>query len=332
MRSRPVSAAVLVVTGVLLLLAPQVLPSYYLSVATRIALIGTFAVAFNIVFGMGGMPSLGHAAFFGTGAYIVGLGGTRWDWSFATTMLVALVAGVLLSLVFGLLSQRVEGIYLLLMTLALAQAVWGLAFQFVGLTRGDMGITGVSRDTIPLPVSSATSFHYFSLVCCALLVAALAWFLRTPVGRAIVGVRESPTRMASLGYRVATYKVVAFVVSGTVSAVVGALYGYQQGFVGVETLDWTLSATVLLAAILGGTTTLLGPALGVAVLLTLETALGLYTARWTAVLGIIYMVTILVMPQGLLGTRPRPAAEQAAEDESPSVQVASRPRGERTPT
>jgi branched-chain amino acid transport system permease protein len=287
---------------VILAAAPAFLPSYYLSVATRALIVAMFAVGFNIVFGKGGMPSLGHAAFFGAGGYAVGLGTVAWGWGLPTIVLAVLVVGAGLGLVFGVLAARVEGVYLLLLTLALAQALWGLAFQMVGVTRGDMGISGITHPPLPFPFSPRVSFYYLVLGAALGATAALWILLRSPAGYAIVGIRESASRMASLGYHAGAYKVCTFAASGVVSAVAGALYAYHAGFVGVENLSWILSATVLLAAILGGAATLLGPALGAVVLVALETWLGLHTARWMTVLGVVYLVTVLVLPNGLLGS------------------------------
>ena len=291
----------LVAVVVFLLLAPSLLPTYYLSVATRIVIIGAFAIAFNVVFGLGGMPSLGHAAFFGSGGYVVGLGITRWDWGLGTILLVTLGIGGLLGLVFGLLCQRVSGIYLLLMTLALGQAIWGLAFQNVSLTGGDMGINSVARDVIPFDVTTRESFHTFAVIVCVAVVFLLWWIMISPVGRAIVGLRESESRMATLGYNVGVYKVLAFVVSALSCALLGGLYAFQQGFVGIDNLDWTLSATVLLAAIVGGSRHFLGPAVGAAVIIALEAYIMEYTERYMTAMGIVYMATILLLPNGILG-------------------------------
>jgi branched-chain amino acid transport system permease protein len=317
-RAHPLALVLGLVALVALAAAPSFLATYYVAAATRIVIMGTFAVAFNIVFGLGGMPSLGHAAFFGTGGYVVALGLTRWDWGFGTVMAVVLLGGAALGLVFGVLSQRLSGIYLLLMTLALAQAVWGLAFQMVDVTGGDTGISGVSRDTIPFPVDDRDAFHYFALVVCLVIVALLWGFARSPVGRAIDGMHASATRMSALGYNIGAYKLCAFLVSGVASALTGALFAYQQGFVGVETLDWTTSATVLLAAIIGGARHFLGPALGMGLLIIAETVLSDYTDRWTAVLGLLYIITILVLPEGVLGVnrlfrRKKPDGDPAAE-------------------
>jgi branched-chain amino acid transport system permease protein len=311
---RALWAIVLAGVVVFLYLAPSLVPLYYMSVVTRIVIIGAFAVAFNIVFGMGGMPSLGHAAFFGVGGYAVGLGVTRWDWGIGTIVLVTLAAGALMGLVYGVLCQRVAGVYLLLMTLALGQAVFGLAFQNARLTGGDMGISGMLRSVLPFDLTAREDFHRFAVLVCVAVIGMLWWFMVSPVGRAIVGLRESETRMASLGYNPGLYKLAAFVVSGMACSFIGALYAFQRGFVGIDNLEWTMSATVLLAAIVGGARHFLGPAVGVAVIVALEAYVMEYTDRYTTVLGLFYMVTILFLPDGILGLRRRKSSGAAPTD------------------
>ena len=293
---------VAIVAGVLMLAAlPALVPGFYVTLATRMLILGLFATAFNIVFGFGGMHSLGHAAFFGLGGYAVGLGVTRWEWGFVTILVVAVALGAAVGLVYGVLTQRTNGIYLLLLTLALGQAVWGLAFQQVALTRGDNGIAGVERAVIPLVGAGALSWYHFVVVVALLGMGVLWWFTRSPVGRAIVGSRESRSRMAALGFRVGVYRNVAFVVSGAFTALAGVLYAWHHRFVSPEMLFWEMSALILVVAVIGGANTFLGPALGAAIIVGLEFWVSLYTARWMSVLGLVYIATILLLPQGILG-------------------------------
>ncbi|GAB6984303.1 branched-chain amino acid ABC transporter permease [Nocardioides pyridinolyticus] len=304
----------LVVLFVALFLAPFYVPLYYMSIVTRIVIVGAFAVAFNIVFGLGGMPSLGHAAFFGLGGYVVGLGVTRWDWGLGTILLGLVVVGAGLGLVLGVLCQRVNGIYLLLMTLAVGQAIYGLAFQNARITGGDMGISGVFRDVLPFEIASRQQFHQFAVIVCVAVMALLWWFMLSPMGRAIIGLRESESRMGSLGYNAGIYKAAAFVVSGLACSFLGALYAMQRGFVGIDGLEWTLSATVLLAAIVGGSRFFLGPFIGIAAIIIIEAFFQEYTERYTTILGLFYILTILILPQGILGigrTRKAPTDEPA---------------------
>lgn len=313
------------VLGVALLALLVSLPlwagAFYQTLATRMLILALFATAYNVVFGMGGMHSLGHAAFFGVGGYGVGLGMTRWGWGFATIVVVGLVVAALLGLLFGLLTQRTEGIYLLLLTLALGQAVWALAFQQVAITRGDNGIVGLDRGIVPLVGSGAMGWYHFVLVVVVLVVALLWWFQRSPVGRAIVGTRESRVRMAALGYRVGWYRNVAFAVSGAGSAVAGLLWAWHHRFVSPEMLTWQTSAFVLVVAIVGGAAVFWGPALGAVAITALEFWVGLHTDRWLTVLGLIYVATILFLPTGVLGAGERWLQRRRHDDDDPEQPI-----------
>lgn len=299
-RSRVLTIAAIVVGLLALAVLPQVLPSFYLFVLTRVLILGLFATAFNIVFGFGGMPSLGHAAFFGVGAYVVGIGTVRTDLSFVPILALTLLAGAGLGVVFGVFNLRARGIYLLLLTLALAQAAFGLAFQQVEITGGDNGISGISRDTLPIP-QTLPAFYWLTMVVVAVCLALMWVFMRSPVGMAITGLQESESRLAASGYRVGTYRVCAFVVSGAFSAVAGLLDAYLLGSVSPSVLSFLLSAEVMVFAILGGAAYFFGPFLGAAIILSLELWVSTFTSRWTVVLGIVYVLTALFMSDGVLG-------------------------------
>lgn len=278
---------------------PLVLGPFTEFVATRILVIGLFALAYNITFGYGGMPSLGHAAFFGVGSYVAALGVTRWAWGPLTIWAVTVALGACLGALFGFVTQRSRGMYFLLLTLAMAQAIWGLAFQQVSVTRGDNGIAGVGRETILYGPADETVFYYYCLVVVVLCGAFLWVFTRSGVGQAIVGIRESESRMAALGYRVALYRTAAMTVSGLFSAIAGMLFAFLLGFVGPDNLFWITSAVVLVYAIFGGAGYFLGPALGVGVLIVTDVVVSTYTHRWLTVLGAVYIATVLFLPGGL---------------------------------
>lgn len=284
-----------------LLALPNGVSGYHVTVTTRILIMALFGVAFNLVFGMAGRPAFGHAAFFGTGGYVVGLSFLHWDFGLATILALVVVVCGLLGLVFGLLTRRANGIYLLLLTLALAQAVWGLAFQQVSLTRGDNGIAGIGRDIIPLFPTDSTGFYYFTLIVVTLGIAILRKFARSPVGRIIVGTRESPTRMAAAGYHVGLYRDIAFVVSAVFSGIAGSLLVLATRFAGPELLNWPITANVWIMTILGGAGTFFGPALGAGAIIGLETWVSGFTDRWVSVLGALFIVTIVFLPDGVLG-------------------------------
>lgn len=290
----------LVVAIALLFLLPHILSTFHTFVATRILILAVFAMALNVVFGQGGLPSLGHAAFFGIGGYVVALGLVEWGWSFTSIVLVTVTSGLIMGALVGFLTIRTEGIYLLLLTLAVGQGLWALAFE-LEITRGDNGIAGIDRATIPLDVASPTTFYMLVLVIVLVLVAIMWIFARSPVGRALVGARESKSRVEALGYRVWACRVGAFSLSGTISAIAGLLLVYLQGIASPELLNWTLSAEVLVMAILGGAGSFLGPALGAGVVIALEQVVSSYTERWTLVLGAVFIATMLFLPDGLTG-------------------------------
>jgi branched-chain amino acid transport system permease protein len=294
-----------VVAGVTLLaLVPVLIETFYVFVATRVLIFALLAMALNLVFGFGGMPSLGHAAFFGTGGYVVALGLTRGNWDFPTILLVTVIAGLVIGAVFGLLTIRTQGIYLLLLTLALAQSFWALAFEQVQWTRGDTGIAGISRESLPFG-RTTEEMYWFTLLISAILVMIMWLWTRSPVGRALVGAREGKSRIEALGYRTWSYRVGAFSLSGAISAIAGMLLVYVQGIATPDLLNWPVSAEVLVMTILGGAGTLLGPALGALVVIALQEFVSTYTERWTTVLGVVFILTMLLLPQGLTGLMDR---------------------------
>lgn len=287
----------------LLYAMPYMLSTFQMGVLVRVTIFALFGVGFNIVFGAGGMPSLGHAAFFGLGGYALGIGGGRLGYGVVGVVVLAVGLSGALGFTVGLLTLRTNGIYLLLLTLAVAQAVWGLTFQQVRLTNGDNGIAGLRRDLfVFVGEPSLVTFYWSSLSVVLVLGFAVWWFQRSPVGIAIVAHRESSSRLAALGYRVGQYRVAAFTVSAVISGIAGVLYAASNRYVGPENLDWTTSAMVMLFPILGGAAFFFGPVLGATAIVVFEVWVSGYTQRWLSVLGLTYILTVLFMPKGILGT------------------------------
>lgn len=295
---RPVLIAAATLAVVWLL--PFVLNTFYLSVTTRILVFSLFAVAFNLVFGFGGMPSLGHAAYFGVGGYTLGLLATRTDLPVVAIMLLAVLFGAALGGVIGVLTLRTNGIYLLLLTLAAAQALHGLAFQQVRITGGDNGIAGISRNLLPL-VTDTASFLRFVAV--AVIAALLVLYLvsQSVTGLALHAHRLAPERLKALGYNVNRLRITAFSVSGAFASFAGVLFVFTNRFVGPENLTWSVSAAVMLYAIFGGARSFTGPILGATILTVVETLVSGVTQRWLTVLGLTYILVVMFMPDGVLG-------------------------------
>lgn len=299
---------------VALSLLPLALTSYQLGLLTKMLIFGVFAMSLNLILGYAGLPSLGHAAYFGVGAYTVGLLAVKVVDHFWLDAAAGLLAAALTAALFGLLALRAHGSYLLMITLALSQVLWGIAFGWRWLTGGDDGLPGVPRPAAGLPFSLADGrrFYYLVLVVFALTVAALHVVVRSPFGRALVGIRENERRMEVLGYDTWLYKYVAFVLAGVVAGLAGVLFVYYNGFVSPVYLSIVFSATALIMVILGGAGTLLGPALGSAVIVFLENFISAHTERWLLVLGLIYVALTLFAPEGLLGLLARWTGRRAS--------------------
>lgn len=295
--------------GVAIVAAAAVVPfvasTYVVTIALRMVVLALFALAFNVVFGAADMPSLGHAALFGTGSYAVGLGMARWDWPFPVVVVMGLAAGALLGVVMGVATLRTQGIYLLLLTLAIGQAVWGLAFQQVRLTGGDNGIAGIDRSVLALGAEGLVGFYWAAVAVVAVAAALLYWFRISIVGTTIEAVGMSPSRLRALGFAVGSARVTAFGVSGAFAALAGMLMALGNRFVAPENLAWQLSAEVMLFAILGGASWFAGPVLGVVAVIGTEVVVKDVTDRWPMVLGALYVVTMLFLPDGVLGALKR---------------------------
>jgi branched-chain amino acid transport system permease protein len=205
--------------------------------------------------------------------------------------------------VFGLLALRTRGSYFLMITLALSQVLWGIAFGWRSLTGGDDGLPEVPRPNLSLPwsMSDNTPFYYFVLLFFVVGTMVLVRIVASPFGYVLRGIRESETRMLVLGYNVWRYKLVAFVVAAAFAGLAGCLYVYFNRFVSPDYVHVVRSAEVLLMVILGGAGTLIGPAVGATLIVLLENLISTYTERWVTVLGIIYVLVALLAPNGIAG-------------------------------
>ncbi|HEX8968854.1 MAG TPA: branched-chain amino acid ABC transporter permease [Chloroflexota bacterium] len=295
------SAAAVAILAALGLVAP----SYYVGLMTLALVYAVFAMSLNVLVGYTGLQSLGHAAFFGTGAYATAITFHRFSQSFVLDLLAALAASAFVAAVFGVLALRATGAYFLMATLALAQVLWGLALGLRQITGGDDGLPGTTRPGFgPLDLASGGAYFLFVLVIFVCLAVAMAVFVRSPFGSALQGIRESETRMRMLGYNTWLYKYVAFLIAGTLAGLSGALYVYYTGFVSTTEISVLLSAEALLMVILGGPGTLLGPLLGAAAVVFLRnylSSLPVIGERWLFVLGVVYVLTVLVASRGIVG-------------------------------
>jgi branched-chain amino acid transport system permease protein len=300
MRGRLLVTALVV--GVAAAVAP-LLPAYPLTLLTQAVIVAILAMSLDVLLGYTGLPSLGHAAYFGVAAYAVAILATERQASFWLCLVVGLAVAVFTAAVFGLIAIRASGTYFLMITLALGMVVWGLAFRWVSLTKGDNGISGVPRPEIGLPWSlwGPLPFFYFSLAAAVLAWALMGLLVRSPFGLGLKGIRESESRMRTLGYNVWLHKYLSFVISGAFAGFAGVLWAYYNGFVSPVDVQLVTSVETLLMVALGGPGTLIGPAVGAAVIVFLKNFVSVYTKRWLLILGAVYIGVILFAPRGLAG-------------------------------
>ncbi len=298
-RYRTLAGAVVVLA--LLIVLPAVLRPYYLGLTSKMLIFALFAMSLDLLLGYAGLASLGHATYFGVAAYTVALlvlrGGIDAGLAFPAALGAATVTGAL----FGPLALRARGSYFLMITFALAQVVWSVAFGWRSLTNGDDGMPGVPRPSFGWSLDSTTAFYYFSVAVVGVAAVLLVAIVKSPFGRALRGIRESESRMQALGYDVWRYQYVAFVLAAAFAGIAGALYAYYNRFVGPEYLYVVQSAEALIMVILGGAGTLIGPAIGAALIVFLEDFVSSITEHWVLVLGIIYVLVTLLAPRGLIG-------------------------------
>ena len=273
---------------------------YYVNVASQILFYAVFALGLNVLVGYAGLTSLGHAGLFGVAsyatAYMLQLG-----YGHTESILVALVVGVASMAIYAVLSLRSTGIGFIMITLALGEILWGLAYRWISLTGGDNGINVPKR---PAPfgfsMTSPTTFYYVTFTVFILSVIAMAIFVNSPFGAALRGTRDQPRRMNALGYHVWLIRFYACLFSGLLTAVSGILFVYYTQFISPQTLALTSSAEVLLMVIAGGPGTLLGPIVGAGLVVIVKTVVSGFIERWNFLLGAIFVAIVILMPDGLV--------------------------------
>jgi branched-chain amino acid transport system permease protein len=291
----------LTVLAALLLTVPYWVPGvYYVNVASQILFFAIFALGLNVLVGYAGLVSLGHAGLFGVAAYATGYM-LHIGYGHTLSIIVALMVGIASMALFAILSLRSTGIGFIMITLALGQILWGLAYRWISVTGGDNGITLHGR---PAPfgfdLNAANSFYYMTLVIFVIAMASVAIFVRSPLGAALMGTRDQPRRMNALGYHVWAIRFWACLFSGLLTAVSGILFVYYNQFISPQTLALTSSAEVLLMVISGGAGTLFGPIVGAALVVVVKNVVSGYIERWNMLLGAIFVAIVILMPEGLV--------------------------------
>lgn len=291
-------------SGIILSILPPFLPTYIQSLMTKILIFAIFSMSLDLLMGYTGLISLGHAAYFGAGAYTVGALTLHYGinnlWLSAP---LGILAAAVIAAIFGLVALRVSGAYFILVTLALGQLLFSVAWKWRWLSSpGAEGIAGIARPDIGLPgfTWSYISFYYFVFLALIIIFFLLNRLVNSPFGYALQGIREGELRMRALGYNTWLYRYIAFVIGGTIAGLSGVLFAYHNSVVVPEHLAMVTSGLAMFMVILGGTGTIYGSIIGAAVIITVEYYSGIFTPeRWPLILGGAFVVCIMYARQGV---------------------------------
>jgi branched-chain amino acid transport system permease protein len=293
----------------LLIAGPPFLASYWVGLLTQMLIFALLAMSLDILLGYTGLPSLGHAGYFGLAAYAVAVLSTTYHAGFWTCVVSGILVGTLSSALLGLLVSHVRDVYFLMITLALGMVLWGLSYRWIPVTGGDNGISGIPRLAAHagLPFEGPIAFYYVTLLVFVVCASLLALLVSSPFGFTLRGIRENESRMRSLGFNTWLHCYVSYVIAGGFASVSGVVWAYYNGFVSPTYLDLTASSELFLMVTLGGPGTLVGPVIGAGAIVLLKNVISAYTQRWLLILGTVYIITMLGAPEGLwnLGRRHR---------------------------
>ncbi len=279
---------------------PTVAGPYPVKLLQEILIWAVFAMSLDLLMGYAGMVSFGHSAFFGIGGYVAALALREFPSLLSALVLPALVAA-LAALLIGLCSIRTSGVYFIMLTLAFSQMFYAYAFQSAWLGAED-GVVGVPRPRLfGLELAEGALFHLYLVGLIGLAILLLWRVVLSPFGHVLRGIQENEGRMEAVGYAVQRYKLVAFVIAGTIGGVAGALYTQLNLTISPDAFFWTTSGEALLMVIIGGTGTLWGALPGAAAFILLQSLVSSYTERWMLILGATFVLFVLFAPGGIVG-------------------------------
>lgn len=307
--------AMLAIVLLILVVAPAFVAQYYVYIIAVILVTALLAMSLNLVLGYGGLYQFHHGVFYGIGAYTVALVLTK------TTLplWVALIAAPLVAAVAGLLiggfCVRLTQLYFGMLQISLGSLVWAIVFRWYSFTGGDDGIHGIAMPAVLSPIPNA---YYFVLVIFVLALTVMYLLVKSPFGATLQAIRDNPQRCEAVGVNVKRHQLTAIVIASTFAGIAGALYVVVERSVFPDLLFWILSLEIFIMCLLGGWYTFFGPALGGAIIVALRTFVGAQTEYWTLILGVILIVLIFFLPEGVMGfimskVRPQPAERTREE-------------------
>ena len=286
----------------------------YTELGSRVLVLGLAAMSLNFLLGFTGVLSFGHAAYFGLGAYGVGMTLKYLAPSTPLGILVGVAVGALAAAVIGALIVKLRGVYFAMVTIAFGQVFFFIAFRWNSVTGGDDGLTGWSRQPLNLGfgnidiAGNGTAFYYLVLALFAGAVGIMAVLLRSPFGRTLLAIRENERRARFLGIPVEQHIWLSFVISCLFVALAGTLYALLNNFTDPRALRWDQSGNFVIMAVLGGMRSFWGPLIGAAIFVVLQDYVSSHTENWMSFIGLFFVLIVLFFPRGVLGIIRRKAA------------------------
>ena len=294
----------LIAAAALLALLPLALPAYAMTLMTEALILGLFAMSLDLMVGYARLISFGHAAAYGFGAYACGNFMLHTSMPLPCAVLLAGIAGGVVAIGVGWVCTQATGVSFSMLTLAYAQLLYAVAFKWTPVTGASDGLAGIPRNPGPFGVtwwSGKAGFYYLTLACLLAAFVFCQQLVRSPFGAVLRGIRENEAKTIALGFNTRHYKIAIVAVSYGLAGVAGALYAPFAGFANTELLFWLLSGQVLIMVIVGGAGTLVGPILGAMFFLYVQQKLSSYTDSWALFFGVIFILFVLFMPEGIWG-------------------------------
>lgn len=299
------------------LLAPIVVDTFWMTLLNQIYIFGLLALSVDLLLGHAGLFSICHASFFAVAAYTTAILQVRYGLPTLFAAPAGILAGTLLATIYGM-SVRTRGVYFILITIALGFITWGALYRWASFTGGDNGITNVPPPAVGgIAIASQLAYYYLTLTIIVLCAIAYRFLIDSPFGLSLRGIKSSESRMRSLGYRTTQHLYVAFVISGAMASLAGVLYVYYNRFINPVSASFQISVEVTLMAIIGGSGTIIGPFIGSGVFLGLRNWVSSFFELHTAVIGVVFIVTILWAPNGIVGVFNRLGVGKAIANKEP---------------
>ena len=283
---------------IILLILPPLVPRFYVYILSLIFVTALLAMSLNLAIGYGGLFQFHHGVFYGVGAYTLALMLTKTSLPMWMGYIAGPIAAALAGLIIGWFCVRLSQLYFGMLQISLGSLIWAIVFRWYDFTGGDDGLHGIPRPSI---LSSANNTYYFILLVLVICLVALYIIVKSPFGATLQAVRDNPQRCAAVGINVRRHQLVAIVIATFFAGIAGVLFVVLERSVFPSLLFWTLSLEIFIMCLLGGWFTFVGPMLGGAIMVALRTFVGKYTEYWTLILGVILILLIFFLPEGVMG-------------------------------